>query len=169
MDDHDSGSLERGRACSGVATRVEPFGVFVRLDAGPEGFISVPELARRHVQRIEDVVQMGDQVRVKVLDVDLQRGRLYLSLWATVPDPFPYLRALVGQVVVGQVTKIAPIGVFVRIEDRLDGFEGFLPGTDLEGQGPLDVHHLGEGHRVSVTVKNVDIDRRRILLASARE
>jgi small subunit ribosomal protein S1 len=169
MDDHGFGSLERGRSCSGVVTCVEPFGVFVQLDdGGPEGLISVPELAWRRVRRVEDLARPGDRVGVQVLDVDRQRRRVYLSLRASVADPFPDMIALVGQVVTGEVTKVAPIGVFVRIEDRPDGFEGLLPGLDPDGQPWPDAPYPGEGDRLPVTVVSVDVNRRRILLAPAR-
>ena len=103
---------------------------------------------------------------MEIVDVDRQRRRTYLSLRATVPDPFPDLIvALVGQVVTGEVTKVAPIGVFIRIEDRPDGFEGLLPGAPGGGPAPTDARLLREGDLVSVTVASVDLDGRRILLA----
>src|SRR5512144_1234278 len=103
MSDHRMEMPAKGQACLGTVTRIEPSGVFVELDGGAEGFIRVPELAWRPVRRIGDVVGVGDRVRAQVLDVDLRRRQVYLSLKATEEDPFPRLAQLVGQVILGQV------------------------------------------------------------------
>jgi len=93
----------------------------------------VPELAWRRVRRIEDVVRVGDRVGVEVVDVDTHRRRGVPVLARDGARPLRGLDRAGGRVVVGKVTKIAAIGAFVRIEDRSDGFEGLLPGTDLDG------------------------------------
>jgi small subunit ribosomal protein S1 len=64
----------------GKVTKLVPFGAFVRVDEGIEGLVHISELAERHVEIPEQVVQVGDDVMVKVIDIDLERRRISLSL-----------------------------------------------------------------------------------------
>ncbi|HKN52677.1 MAG TPA: S1 RNA-binding domain-containing protein, partial [Amycolatopsis sp.] len=64
----------------GKVTKLVPFGAFVRVDDGIEGLVHISELAERHVEIPEQVVQVGDEVMVKVIDIDLDRRRISLSL-----------------------------------------------------------------------------------------
>lgn len=160
-------SFARGQVCSGVVSQTEPFGVFVELPGGVEGFVAVPELSWRPLGSVGDVVRVGQKVQAVVLDIDIERSQVRLSLRATQEDPFRQLEALVGQAVTGPVTKIAPIGVFVRIEDRPDGFEGLLPHAGVGGgtsdEEPAAV--AAEGERIKVIIASVDLHHRRIRLS----
>lgn len=94
-----------------------------------------------------------------VLDVDVERGRVSLSLKALQPDSLADLQHQAGQAVVGIVTKVAPVGVVVRIEDKPDGFEGLLPSLH-----PADCP-VAVGDTLTVKIVDADIVRRRIELA----
>ncbi|NEE42429.1 S1 RNA-binding domain-containing protein, partial [Streptomyces sp. SID7982] len=89
----------------------------------------------------------------EVLDVDMTRERVSLSLRAVQEDPWPQMAQLIGQVVTGPVTKIVPFGVFVRIEDRKDGFEGLVHAGELD-ESSGDVVEVGN----TLTVKIIDVD-----------
>lgn len=69
-----------GQIVPGKVTKLVPFGAFVRVDEGIEGLVHISELAERHVEIPEQVVQVGDDVMVKVIDIDLDRRRISLSL-----------------------------------------------------------------------------------------
>lgn len=88
--------------------------------------------------------------------------RVPLSLRAVQEDPWPQVAQRIGQVVTGPVTKIVPFGVFVRIEDREDGFEGLVHTSEMD-ESPGVVIEVGD----ALTVKIIDIDlaRRRIALS----
>ena len=68
------------RSCPGKVTKLVPFGAFVRVDEGIEGLVHISELAERHVEIPEQVVKVGDEIFVKVIDIDLERRRISLSL-----------------------------------------------------------------------------------------
>ncbi len=69
-----------GEIVPGKVTKLVPFGAFVRVEDGIEGLVHVSELAERHVEIPEQVVVVGDEVMVKIIDIDLDRRRISLSL-----------------------------------------------------------------------------------------
>lgn len=127
--------------------------------------INIPELSWRPINHPSDVVSVGQEITAEVLDVDMIRERVPLSLRAVQEDPWPQVAQRIGQVVTGPVTKIVPFGVFVRIEDREDGFEGLVHTSELD-ESPGDVVEVGD----ALTVKIIDVDlaRRRIALSQTQ-
>jgi small subunit ribosomal protein S1 len=69
-----------GQVVPGRVTKLVPFGAFVRVEEGIEGLVHISELADRHVEIPEQVVQVGDEIFVKIIDIDLDRRRISLSL-----------------------------------------------------------------------------------------
>ncbi|GAB7106821.1 hypothetical protein JCM4814A_51350 [Streptomyces phaeofaciens JCM 4814] len=155
-------TLRRGQVVTGTVTSIADFGVTFVDIGGFTAMINIPQLSWRPIDHPSDVVGVGDRITAEVLDVDMVRERVPLSLRAMREDPWPQVAQRVGHVVTGPVTKIVPIGVFVRIEDRDDGFEGLVPTGELDAS-PGDVLEVGD----AVTVKIVDVDpaRRRIILS----
>ncbi|WP_055565783.1 S1 RNA-binding domain-containing protein [Streptomyces atriruber] len=186
-------TLRRGDVISGTVAHVADFGVtFVDIGGNDEGdgtdgnagiadgsrgtgspdspgfkaIINIPELSWRHLDHPSEAVSVGQQIRAEILDVDLTRERVSLSLKALHEDPMPQLRALIGRTVVGPVTKVVPFGVFVRIEERADGFEGLVHNSELEeapSDGPRPGIEVGDTLRVKIL--DVDPTRRRITLS----
>ena len=145
--------LKKGQIREGVVSSIVNFGAFVDL-GGVDGLIHVSELSWKHIDHPSEVVKVGDKVTVEVLDVDLDRERISLSLKATQEDPWQrFARTHVpGQIVKGKVTKIVQFGVFISVED---GIEGLVhPETVVK-----------PGEEVFVKVIDVDLDRRRISLS----
>ena len=107
---------------SGVVSSIVNFGAFVDL-GGVDGLVHVSELSWKHIDHPSEVVEVGQEVTVEVLDVDMDRERVSLSLKATQEDPWQaFARAhAIGQVVPGKVTKLVPFGAFVRVEDGIEG------------------------------------------------
>ncbi|MEY5039518.1 MAG: putative ribosomal protein, partial [Actinomycetota bacterium] len=153
------GEVRKGRISSVVA-----FGAFVDL-GGMDGLIHVSELSWKHVDNPTAVVNIGDEVTVKVLEVDMERERISLSLKATQQDPWQEFANghQVGQLVYGRVTKLVPFGAFVQVGDGIEG---------LVHISEMSAHHVEAPEQVvtpaeELWVKIIDLDlaRRRISLS----
>jgi small subunit ribosomal protein S1 len=154
-----SGEIRHGKISSVVA-----FGAFVDL-GGMDGLIHVSELSWKHVEHPSQVVQIGDEVTVQVLDVDFSRERISLSLKATQQDPWQEFAGSheVGQLVYGRVTKLVPFGAFVQVGDGIEG---------LVHISEMSAHHVESAEQVvapgeELWVKIIDLDlaRRRISIS----
>ncbi|MFD5574334.1 S1 RNA-binding domain-containing protein [Streptomyces cadmiisoli] len=155
-------TLRRGQVVTGTVTTIASFGVTFVDIGGFTAMVNIPELSWRPINHPSDVVSVGQEITAEVLDVDMVRERVPLSLRAVQEDPWPQVAHRIGHVVTGPVTKIVPFGVFVRIEDRQDGFEGLVHTSELD-QSPEGVIEVGD----VLTVKIIDVDlaRRRIDLS----
>ncbi|WP_245192667.1 30S ribosomal protein S1 [Kocuria sp. JC486] len=156
--------LEKGQVRSGHVSSIVNFGAFVDL-GGVDGLVHVSELSWKHIDHPGEVVEVGQEVKVEVLDVDMDRERVSLSLKATQEDPwqlFARTHAL-GQVVPGKVTKLVPFGAFVRVED---GIEGLVHISEL-AQRHVDLADqvVDVNEDLFVKVIDIDLDRRRISLS----
>ncbi|MET0493905.1 MAG: S1 RNA-binding domain-containing protein [Actinoplanes sp.] len=151
-------SLRPGEVRRGTVGAVGTFGVVVDLDGGPvgTGFIRIPELSWSRIAHPADVVEVGQRVTVAVLEVDLRREQVALSLKALQEDPLVRFAGRVGEVVSGPVTRRVPFGVCVRVAD---GIEGLLHLSLLSGGETVEL-----GETVLVRVADVDLSRRRVLL-----
>ena len=149
---------------SGVVSSVVNFGAFVDL-GGMDGLVHVSELSWQHVSHPSEVVSVGDEVNVKVLEVDRDRERISLSIRQTRDDPWESFAESngVGSVVDGEVTKTVPFGAFVAVTD---GVEGLVHVSEIAA------HHvespeleLSVGQAVKVKITEIDVNRRRISLS----
>ncbi len=159
-------TLHRGEIVTGTVTHIADFGgTFVDI-GGFEAMINVPEVSWRHISHPSDVVSVGQRIHAEILDVDPIRERVALSLKALQEDPMLQLTGQVGRTVVGRVTKLVPFGVFVRIEERANGFEGLVHTAELADEH-LETPQLGIKVGDALTVKILDVDptRRRITLS----
>ena len=157
--------LQKGQVRSGVVSSIVNFGAFVDLGGGVDGLVHVSELSWKHIDHPGEVVEVGDEVTVEVLDVDMDRERVSLSLKATLEDPWQTFARThaIGQVVPGKVTKLVPFGAFVRVED---GIEGLVHISELaERHVELPEQIVTVGGEVFVKVIDIDLDRRRISLS----
>ncbi|GFZ94217.1 30S ribosomal protein S1 [Nesterenkonia alkaliphila] len=156
--------LERGQVRNGVVSSIVNFGAFVDL-GGVDGLVHVSELSWKHIDHPQEVVAVGDEVTVEVLEVDMDRERVSLSLKATQEDPwqtFARTHAL-GQIVPGKVTKLVPFGAFVRVED---GIEGLVHISELAVRHvDLAEQVVSVDDEVFVKVIDIDLERRRISLS----
>lgn len=166
--DHDWAflkTLHRGQICNGTVSKIAKFGVFVDI-GGFTAMINIPELSWRPVDHPSEILTVGQEITAQVLDVDMVRERVNLSLKALQEDPMPQIVQQVGQIVRGRVTKLVSFGAFVRIEDRPDGFEGLVHNSELAAghvDKPEDVVQVGD--ELHVKVIDVDPKRRRITLS----
>lgn len=155
-------TLRRGQVVTGTVTVIASFGVTFVDIGGFDAMINLPQLSWRPFDHPSDIVSVGQEITAEILDVDMIRERVPLSLRALQEDPWPQLTQWVGQVVTGPVTKVVPFGVFVRIEDRPDGFEGLVHTSELDESARDRVE---TGDTLTVKVLDVDLARRRISLS----
>jgi small subunit ribosomal protein S1 len=158
------GSLQKGQIRKGVVSSIVNFGVFVDL-GGVDGLVHVSELSWRHVNHPSEVVQVGQEVSVEITEVDNDRGRVSLSYRSTQEDPWhEFAREnAIGQIVPGTVTKLVPFGVFVRLDDGIEGLVHISELADSHVEQPDQVTRAGAA--VFVKVLDIDLRRRRISLS----
>jgi small subunit ribosomal protein S1 len=157
-------NLKAGEVRSGVVSSVVNFGAFVDL-GGMDGLVHVSELSWKHVDHPSSVVQVGDEVTVQVLDVDLSRERISLSLKATQQDPWQEFASThqVGELVYGRVTKLVPFGAFVQVGEGIEGLVHISEMAVHHVEAPEQV--VTPGEELWVKIIDVDLDRRRISLS----
>ncbi|KXB56718.1 30S ribosomal protein S1 [Corynebacterium sp. CMW7794] len=156
--------LQKGQVRKGVVSSIVNFGAFVDL-GGVDGLVHVSELSWKHIDHPSEVVTVGDEVTVEVLDVDLDRERVSLSLKATQEDPWRVFARThaVGQIVPGKVTKLVPFGAFVRVEEGIEGLVHISELAQRHVEVPDQVVTVGQ--EVMVKVIDIDLERRRISLS----
>ena len=156
--------LQKGQVRKGVVSSIVNFGAFVDL-GGVDGLVHVSELSWKHIDHPSEVVTVGDEVTVEVLDVDLDRERVSLSLKATQEDPWRVFARThaVGQIVPGKVTKLVPFGAFVRVEEGIEGLVHISELAQRHVEVPDQVVNANEDAMVKVI--DIDLERRRISLS----
>ncbi|HST68749.1 MAG TPA: 30S ribosomal protein S1, partial [Solirubrobacterales bacterium] len=161
------GRLEPGQVVEGKISNIVDFGAFVDLE-GIDGLIHISELSWSHVNHPSEVLEIGQDVKVKVLDIDRDRQRISLGLKQTQSDPWQQVIESYseGDVVEGRVTKVVTFGAFVEI---LPGVEGLVHISELAQhhvENPREV--VSQGDAVNVLILEVDAERRRLSLSLKR-
>lgn len=158
-------SLKEGDVYEGVISSVADFGAFVDL-GGADGLIHLSELSWNRVTHPNEVVAVGDTVKVQILSVDLDRRRIGLSLRRLTPQPWEVISQTyeVGQIVRGRITKLVNFGAFARLDS--DGIEGLIHISELSDRRvthPKEV--VSEGEEYDLRIIRIDTDKRRMGLS----
>jgi small subunit ribosomal protein S1 len=159
--------LNPGDVVDGQISNIVDFGAFVDLD-GMDGLIHISELSWSHVNHPSEVLEIGQDVKVKVLDIDRERQRISLGLKQTQSDPWQQVLESTneGDTVEGKVTKVVTFGAFVEI---LPGVEGLVHISELAQhhvENPREV--VSQGDLVEAKIIEVDAERRRLSLSLKR-
>ncbi len=159
--------LQPGLIIEGQISNIVDFGAFVDLD-GIDGLIHISELSWSHVNHPNEILNIGDTVQVKVLDIDRDRQRISLGLKQTQEDPWQRVvdTYSIGDELEGAVTKVVAFGAFVEI---LDGVEGLVHISELAAhhvENPREV--VSPGDVVKVKILEIDTERRRLSLSVKR-
>ena len=157
-------NLKPGERRRGTVSSVVNFGAFVDL-GGMDGLVHVSELSWKHVDHPSSVVTVGDEIDVEVLEVDLDRERISLSLKATQQDPWQEFASghRVGELVYGRVTKLVPFGSFVQVGE---GIEGLVHISEMSAHHvDLPEQVVTPGEELWVKIIDLDLQRRRISLS----
>ena len=157
-------NLAKGQIRNGVVSSIVNFGAFVDL-GGVDGLVHVSELSWKHIDHPSEVVEVGQEVTVEVLDVDFERERVSLSLKSTQEDPWQHFARThqIGQVVPGKVTKLVPFGAFVRVSEGIEGLVHISELAERHVEIPEQVVQVDDDCMVKVI--DIDLDRRRISLS----
>ncbi|WP_354697552.1 30S ribosomal protein S1 [Paraconexibacter sp. AEG42_29] len=159
--------LQPGLVVEGQISNIVDFGAFVDLN-GIDGLIHISELSWSHVNHPSEILNIGDTVAVKVLDIDRERQRISLGLKQTQEDPWQRVVDTynVNDELAGKVTKVVTFGAFVEI---LDGVEGLVHISELANhhvENPREV--VQPGDEVRVRILEIDSERRRLSLSVKR-
>jgi small subunit ribosomal protein S1 len=159
--------LQPGLVVEGQISNIVDFGAFVDLN-GIDGLIHISELSWSHVNHPSEILNIGDTVAVKVLDIDRERQRISLGLKQTQEDPWQRIvdTYTVGDELDGKVTKVVTFGAFVEI---LDGVEGLVHISELAQhhvENPREV--VAPDDPVKVRILEIDSERRRLSLSVKR-
>ena len=163
-------SIEVGQVLEGTVTSIKDFGAFVDL-GGADGMVHLTELAHGRIKHPSEVVKEGDQVTVKVIELDREAGRIALSMKALMPDPWLSVeeRYKPGQLVEAEVVSLHPRhGVFVRLKDdpAIEGLVRLNELSDKPVKSPREL--VKEGQQLTLRVLRVESAQRQIALSLRR-
>jgi len=158
-------TLQEGAIVSGVVRNIMPYGAFVDI-GGADGLLHVRDMSHARVDKPEDVVSVGQELKLAVLKVDREEKKIALGLKQAMPDPWDSagVQFPVGEIVTGRVTKLMNFGAFVELAE---GVEGLIPISELTFERrvahPKEV--VSEGDVIKIRVMSVEVDRKRISLS----
>ncbi|MGI8981047.1 MAG: 30S ribosomal protein S1 [Pirellulaceae bacterium] len=154
----------------GKVRNLTNYGAFIELEEGIDGLLHVSDMSwTRKISHPSEMLEKGQAVKCKILSVDQERRRIALGLKQLDEDPWAANipgKYAPGQVVTGTVTKITNFGVFVGLEDGLEGLLHISELADHKVENPEDVVKVGD--KIEVKVLRVDIDERKIGLSRKR-
>ncbi|MGW7899130.1 30S ribosomal protein S1 [Staphylococcus shinii] len=157
-------SLSEGDVIEGKVARLTNFGAFVDI-GGVDGLVHVSELSHEHVKSPEDIVAIGDSVKVKIKSVDKDSERISLSIKDTLPSPFEAIKGEIneGEVIEGTVVRLTNFGAFVEIQPGVQGLVHISEISHSHIGTPGEV--LQPGEAVSIKILSVDPENERISLS----
>ena len=164
-DKYPTGSMVKGKV-----RNLTNYGAFIEIEEGIDGLLHVSDMSwTRKISHPSELVEKGQELECKVLSVDQERRRIALGLKQLDEDPWSTdipNRYQQGQLVKGKVTKITNFGVFVGLEDGLEGLLHISELSDQKIENPQDVVNVGD--EIEVKVLRVDTEERKIGLSRKR-
>lgn len=156
--------LQEGQVLEGTVQRLTQFGAFVDV-GGVDGLVHVSEIAWSHVDKPSDVLSEGEQVKVKVLKVDPEKGKISLSIKAAQPGPWETAadKFNTGDVVTGEVKRLVGFGAFVELAPGVEGLVHISQISHKHIGTPQEV--LKEGQEVQVKILDINVDEKRVSLS----
>ncbi len=156
--------LQVGEVRDGTVTGISNFGAFVDL-GGADGLVHISEMSWGPVARPEDVVSIGDKIKVYVLRVDVENRKIALSLRRLEPEPWETIheRLHVDDIVDAQITKLTNFGAFARVEGNIEGLIHISELSDRVIGHPREI--VQEGQDVRLKVLRIEPERRRLGLS----
>ena len=156
--------LQVGDVRTGRVTSLTKFGAFVNID-GADGLVHLSEISWEHIDKPEDVLQVGQEVQVKVISLDPERKRIGLSIRQLQEDPWKTKASSlrVGQLVRATITRLEKFGAFARLENALEGLIHISELSEQRIEHPKEV--VKEGDEVTLRIIRIDPEARRIGLS----
>jgi small subunit ribosomal protein S1 len=156
--------LEEGRVYTGRVTSLADFGAFVNIN-GADGLVHLSELSWERIQHPSEILEVGQEVKVKVINVDRDKKRIGLSLRALSDDPWrsKIEKFSVGQLVEGIITRLTKFGAFARLEGDVEGLIHISEISETRIEHPKEA--LKEGEVVALRIIRIDPEQHRIGLS----
>lgn len=156
--------LEIGKTYAGRVTSLSDFGAFVNIN-GADGLVHLSELSWDRVQHPREVLEVGQEVKVKVINIDREKKRIGLSLRALADDPWKSRaeKFAVGQLVEGVITRLTKFGAFARLEGDIEGLIHISEMADHRIEHPREV--LKDGEVRTLRIVRIDPEQHRIGLS----
>jgi small subunit ribosomal protein S1 len=156
--------LVLGEVYNGRVTSLSDFGAFVNIN-GADGLVHLSELSWDRVQHPREVLEVGQEVKVKVINIDKEKKRIGLSLRALADDPWKSRveKFSVGQLVEGAITRLTKFGAFARLEGDIEGLIHISEMADHRIEHPREV--LKEGEVRTLRIVRIDPEQHRIGLS----
>ncbi len=156
--------LEVGKVYTGRVTSLSDFGAFVNVN-GADGLVHLSELSWERVQHPREILEVGQEVKVKVINIDREKKRIGLSIRALADDPWTSRveKFSVGQLVEGVITRLTKFGAFARLEGDIEGLIHISEIADHRIDHPKEV--LKEGEVCTLRIVRIDTEQHRIGLS----
>jgi len=155
-----------GNKYKGIVTNMADYGAFVEVDGGLEGLVHVSEMSWvSKIQKPENYVAIGDELEVMVLEIDTNKKRLSLGIKQCVDNPWENFaqKNPIGTVLKGNIQNITDFGIFVQVEEGLDGLV-HLSDIDWKVPGDLAIKEYSVGQEIEAQILDFEIDKERISL-----
>ncbi|MBI3162169.1 MAG: S1 RNA-binding domain-containing protein [Chloroflexi bacterium] len=164
MKDRVISELEEGKTYSGKVTSLADFGAFININ-GADGLVHLSELSWERLQHPREILEVGQEVKVKVINIDREKKRIGLSLRALQEDPWKHKveKFSVGQLVEGAITRLTKFGAFARLEGDVEGLIHISELSENRVEHPKEV--LKEGDVKTLRVIRIDNEQHRIGLS----
>ena len=156
--------LEEGQVYTGRVTSLANFGAFININ-GADGLVHLSELSWDHIDHPREVLEVGQEVQVKVIKIEKEKKRIGLSVRALQEDPWKsrVAKYSVGQLVEGVITRLTKFGAFARLEGDIEGLIHISEIAEHRIEHPKEV--LKEGEVKSLRVIRIDPEQHRIGLS----
>ncbi len=157
-------TVSEGDVLEGTVKSITDFGAFIDL-GGVDGLLHISEMSYGRIKHPSQVVQEGEPIKVKVLRLDREKGKVSLGLKQVLPDPWDTVEEKYpeGSIIEGTVARLTTFGAFVELEPGVDGLIHISQMADRRINNPAEVVSIGEV--VKIKVLNVDAQNRRISLS----
>jgi small subunit ribosomal protein S1 len=156
--------LKKGQVVTGKVVKLVDFGAFVDLN-GVDGLVHISQLSWKKTQHPSELVKIGDEIEVKVIDVDVERQRVSLSRKALLPGPWQTIQdeLKAGDYIEGVVTRLVDFGAFVKLPMGVEGLVHTSQIGYASTQNPQDA--IKPGDKVLLKVLDVNPERKRVALS----
>jgi small subunit ribosomal protein S1 len=156
--------LQEGEIRTGRVTSLADFGAFVNIN-GADGLVHLSEVSWDRIQHPSEVLEVGQEVRVKIINVDREKKRIGLSIRALQEDPWRerVSKFKVGQLVEGVITRLTKFGAFARLEGDIEGLIHISEISEERIEHPRE--RLRDGEVVTLRIIRIDLEQRRIGLS----
>ncbi len=157
-------SIEIGDIVDGTVKRFTDYGAFVDI-GGVDGLLHISEISWGKIRKPQDVLELEQPIKVKILSMNKEKGKISLGLKQTIPEPWANIdsKYQVGDIIVGKVVQLKEYGAFIEIEPGLDGLVHISEIAYKRVASPADELEIGQN--VNAKILDIDADKKRISLS----